>query len=100
MGKLNDKQWEMIQHLFECAPRRSGGRPCADPRAVLDAIRWVEQTGERWLYLPAGFPPQQTCYAKYLLWKKSGLLAQIDAILGRPNRDPAAQVRSPSWCMA
>ncbi|AXE94364.1 hypothetical protein CUJ90_14000 [Paraburkholderia terricola] len=33
------------------------GPATADSRAVLDAIPWIERTGERWLYLPTHFPP-------------------------------------------
>lgn len=82
MDRLSDAEWERIQHLFPIASaRKATGRPAADSRAVLDAILWVERTGERWMYLPARFPPQQTCYAKYLKWKRSGRLDQVRTLL-------------------
>lgn len=79
MDRLSDTEWACIQHLFP--PTKNTGRPAADSRAVLDAIRWIERTGERWMYLPAHFPPQQTCYARYLNWKRSGVLDQVRALL-------------------
>lgn len=83
MNRLSDAEWEQVRHLFPTAgARKSTGRPTADSRAVLDAILWIERTGERWIHLPAYFPPQQTCYAKYLQWKRSGLLDQVHALLG------------------
>jgi transposase len=82
MDRLSDAEWSRIQHLFSPAgAQKTTGRPAADSRAVLDAILWIERTGERWLYLPAHFPPQQTCYARYLNWKRSGVLEQAFALL-------------------
>ncbi|NPT55734.1 transposase [Paraburkholderia sp. 5N] len=60
----------------------------------MDAILWIERTGERWMYLPAHFPPQQTCYARYLQWKRNGTLGQVHALLAdaaaRDCFDPSA----------
>jgi transposase len=82
MDRLSNAEWERIQHLFPVAGmQKATGRPAADSRAVLEAILWVERTGERWMYLPAHFPPQQTCYAKYLNWKRSGILDQVRTLL-------------------
>jgi transposase len=86
MDRLSDAEWEHIQHLFPTAgAQKTIGRPAADSRAVLDAILWIERKGERWMYLPAHFPPQQTCYAKYLNWKRSGRLDQVRTLLTQPN---------------
>ncbi|MFM0736614.1 transposase [Paraburkholderia xenovorans] len=82
MDRLSDAEWERIKHLLPApGAHKSTGRPTADSRAVLNAILWIERTGERWLYLPAHFPPQQTCYARYLQWKRNGILDQIHALL-------------------
>ncbi|RKP56604.1 transposase [Pararobbsia silviterrae] len=83
MSDLTDNEWNAIKHLFEDTqrPRKSTGRPSANARAVLDAIRWIQTTGERWLYLPSHYPPQQTCYSKYLIWKKDGRLNQAMRVL-------------------
>lgn len=90
MDRLSDADWERIRYLLPGAgvQTATGGRPAADPRAVLDAILWIERTGERWMYLPAHFPPQQTCYAKYLNWKRSGRLDQVRALLTIEHADP------------
>jgi transposase len=96
MDRLSDAEWERIQHLFP-APglQKATGRPAADSRAVLDAILWIERTGERWMYLPAHFPPQQTCYAKYLNWKRSGMLDQVHTLLAHEHANaPCSLVRA------
>lgn len=94
MTNLSDVQWACIEHLFE--ERRAGsgaGRPPADARAILNAIRWIRRTGERWIYLPAEYPAQQTCYIKFLAWKKSGLLGEVERLLDAccPPEDGARQ---------
>lgn len=84
MDGLSDAEWERVKHLFPTAgAKKSTGRPTVDPRIVLDAILWIERTGERWLYLPTRFPPQQTCYARYLNWKRSGTLVRVRALLAK-----------------
>jgi transposase len=96
MDPLSDAEWERVRHLFPTASAQKGiGRPAADSRAVLDAILWIERTGERWMYLPAQFPPQQTCYAKYLAWKRSGTLDQVRTLLIDPHAD-APRCAAPS----
>ena len=88
-GRLTDDEWDAVSHLFASPAKKTTGRPTADARAVLDAILWLERSGERWIYLPAHFPPQQTCYAKYLQWKRTGLLDQALALLKPGARDTA-----------
>ncbi|HTJ93089.1 MAG TPA: transposase [Pararobbsia sp.] len=83
MTNLTDSEWKRVEHLFdETRQRKGAGRPAANPRAILDAIRWIQQTGERWLYLPATFPPQQTCYMKFLQWRKDGRIQEAERLLG------------------
>ena len=82
MTDLLDHEWQLVEHLFEPHDeRKTCGRPQASARAVLNAIRWIRHTRERWMYLPMHFPPQQTCYARYLHWKRNGVLAQVRALL-------------------
>ncbi|HTJ93086.1 MAG TPA: transposase [Pararobbsia sp.] len=83
MTNLSDAQWSCIEHLFDDPrPSSKAGRPPANARAILNAIRWIQHTRERWIHLPAHYPPQQTCYIKFLAWKKSGLLSEVERILG------------------
>jgi transposase len=83
MTNLTDSEWTRVEHLFdETRQRKGAGRPAANPRAILDAIRWIQQTGERWLYLPSTFPPQQTCYMKFLQWRKDGRIQEVERLLG------------------
>lgn len=39
-------------------------------------------TGEKWHRLPATFPPQQTCYARYIAWRREDILQRAMDVLG------------------
>ncbi|WP_156923792.1 transposase [Burkholderia sp. WSM2232] len=62
---LSDADWERVQSLFpEHTCKR--GRPRRSDRQILNAILWLQQTNEKWHRLPGTFPPQQTCYLRYM----------------------------------
>jgi transposase len=83
MTDLSDLEWTLVEHLFEpLDERKTCGRPQASARAVLNAIRWIRQSRERWMYLPSTYPPQQTCYGKFLQWKSDGRLSEVERLLG------------------
>lgn len=74
---LTDADWERVKHLFpesESLTSRKSGRPRRNVRDILDAILWIEQSGEKWHRLPSTFPPVQTCYAKYCAWRRAGIV--------------------------
>ena len=78
---LSDDAWHRVSPLFdEEHPCR--GRRRRDSREVLNAILWVVTRGEKWHHLPHGSPPSQTCYSKWLLWKRSGVMSQVLNELG------------------
>ncbi len=89
MDFLDDVAWDSIRHLFVVQPHNGGGRPPTDPRTVLAAILWVQGHGGRWVHLPRCFPAQQTCYPRYLVWKKDGRLQQaLDILAGHLQSKP------------
>ncbi|MFM0616289.1 transposase [Paraburkholderia nemoris] len=90
---LSDANWARVKHLFpesEAAASRGPGRPRRNARGILDAILWIEQTGEKWHRLPATFPPTQTCYVKYSEWRRAGIVQLAINILN--ISPPAAKV--------
>lgn len=74
---LSDEDWTKIAHLFPQAATGSVGRPRRDPRAIIEAIFWVTETGAKWHHLPPHYPPAQTCYIKWLEWRKAGLMSRV-----------------------
>jgi transposase len=76
---LTDDEWNRVSCLFQLDARGRFGRPRRDPRDLLDAILWVLTQDERWHRIPRGMPPAQTCYIKYLQWRRDGTLGKIAA---------------------
>jgi transposase len=74
---LSDEAWQRVGFLFNQDVKQRFGRPARHPRDVLNAILWVTTRGEKWHHLPATFPPSQTCYIKWLQWKRAGLMPRI-----------------------
>ena len=74
---LTDDEWATIAHLFPYDGHRRYGRTPRHPRDLLNAILWVLVLGERWHRLPPGMPPGQTCYIKFLQWRRDGTLNKV-----------------------
>ncbi|WP_111932030.1 transposase [Paraburkholderia bryophila] len=78
---LSDDDWARVAHLFHDSTEVRRGRPTRSDRNVLNAILWILETGESWSQLPHIYSPMQTCYNKWLIWRKNGVLAQVFQIL-------------------
>lgn len=78
--RLADQDWLRVQHLFSKHDIKRG-RPRRPDREILDAILWVEANGNKWHRLPCSYPPAQTCYAKYVAWRRDGLLERVKDLL-------------------
>jgi transposase len=75
---LTDKQWAIIEPLFEPKRRKDGrGRPWRDPRDVLNGVLWVLRTGAPWKDLPDRYPPYQTCHRRFQQWQRTGVLRDL-----------------------
>ncbi|WP_233855731.1 transposase [Paraburkholderia sp. HD33-4] len=86
---LSDDAWARISHLFKQDPKKRLGRPARPPREILDAILWVVTRDEKWHRLPGTFPPSQTCYIRWLQWRRTGLMSAILDELGLSGCAPA-----------
>jgi len=84
---LSDANWDRVKSLFPEPPASARGRPRRSDRDILDAILWLQQRKEKWHRLPATFPPQQTCYLRYTMWKKAGILKQVNELLAIDESD-------------
>lgn len=82
---LSDYDWGRVEYLFIDDGRPRFGRPPHPPRQLLDAILWVLLNRERWVRLADEFPPPQTCYMKWLQWKRAGIMS---AVLKQLEIDP------------
>jgi len=87
MFRLSDEQWALIQPLLPPSAPSSRGRPVMDQRLVLEGILWKFSTRSPWYNMPPAYPSYQTCYRRYLLWKRTGLLLQIYRLLYHDLRE-------------
>ncbi len=89
---LTDAEWARVAPIFADEAKAGTGSRKRNPRAILDAILWVELNDESWKRLPSSFPPMQTCYGRYLQWKREGTLQRCFEALGlcRPGEDGTA----------
>jgi hypothetical protein len=81
---LSDTDWTRVKHLFpesEIQSSRGPGRPRRNVRDIVDAILWIQLTGEKWHRLPSTFPPTQTCYTKFCVWRRAGIVQVAMGIL-------------------
>ena len=95
-GDLSDEQWERLAPLLP--PQRSGkrGHPYGDHRKVINGILWILRTGAPWRDLPQRYGPHQTCYDRFVRWRRSGLWKRVlQAVQGKA--DAAGEV---DWDLA
>ncbi len=89
---LTDAQWAILEpHVPTPKP---GGRPAKHPRReIVNAMLYVLRGGIAWRLLPHEFPPWQTVYDYFRLWRMDGTWERINAALRervrvRAGRDP------------
>ncbi|UOB08321.1 IS5 family transposase [Streptomyces sp. HP-A2021] len=82
-------EWALLEPLLPtpACQLSTGGRPEKWPRrAIVDAIRYVVDTGCRWRALPADFPPFQTVFGCFSRWRAAGIFNLIRDQLRRQVR--------------
>lgn len=96
---LTDGQWTSLEPLVP-APK-PGGRPAKHARRELvDARLYVLRSGGAWRLLPHEFPPWQTVYHYFRLWRRDGTWDRIlpavrerDRVRGGRAPTPSAAIR-------
>lgn len=77
---LTDAQWRILEPLVP--PVRPGGRPVKHARReIVDAMLYVLRGGISWRSLPHEYPPWQTVYDYFRLWRDDGTWERIAATL-------------------
>lgn len=69
-GELTDAAWERIVPLLP-EYGKPGGR-WRDHRTILDGILWRLRTGAPWRDVPSRYGPWQTCYDRFVRWRRDG----------------------------
>lgn len=77
---LSDPQWQIIEPLIP--PEKPGGRHReVNIREVVNAIFYLLRSGCSWRMLPHEFPPWQTIYTYFALWRDDGTFEMINDTL-------------------
>ncbi|NEA68551.1 IS5 family transposase [Streptomyces sp. SID12488] len=74
------EEWALLERLLPtpACQLASGGHPEKWPRReIVDAIRYVVDTGCKWWVLPADFPPFQTVFGFFSRWRAAGIFNLI-----------------------
>ena len=113
-GELADGAWARIAPLMPENGRR-GGR-WRGHRQVVNGILWKLRTGAPWRDLPERYGPWQTCYDRFVRWRRDGTwdrllvdaqtksdavgkvewLISVDSTVARAHQHAAGARRKPS----
>ncbi len=92
---LTDAQWAILEP-FVPAPK-PGGRPAMHPRReIVNAMLYVLRGGIAWRLLPHEFPPWQTVYDYFRLWRIDGTWERINTALRERVRVKVGRHPTPS----
>jgi putative transposase len=92
---LTNEQWDLLQPLLPSA--KTTGRPrSTDLRAVINAIFYILMAGCAWRMLPHDFPPYQTVYHYFRVWRLDKTWEKIHNHLVRWERVAQGHHSSPS----
>jgi len=92
---LTDAEWAVLEPLLP--PPSPVGRPPAWPRReIVNAIFYVLRGGVPWRMLPDCFPPRQTVYGWFAIWRDRGVFETLNHLLVMHDRERAGREASPS----
>lgn len=92
---LTNREWAILEPLIP--PPKSGGRPCRwERREIVDASLYVLRSGGIWRLLPHDFPPWQTVYHYFRLWRLDGTWERIHTALREQAGRRAGREATPS----
>src|SRR6186997_2357041 len=80
-GELTNAAWARLRPLLPQSGQRGG--QWRDHRQVINGILWRLRVGAPWRDVPARYGPWQTCYDRFVRWRRDGtwdrLLARVQA---------------------
>jgi transposase len=82
---LTDREWALLAPLIP--PPKPGGRPAVhERRELVNAMLYWLRAGCAWRLLPHDFPPWQTVYHYWRVWRRQGRWERILARLREQER--------------
>jgi len=95
---MTNEQWQALSRLVP--PTKPGGRPRrVDMRKVLNALFYVARTGGAWRMLPKEYPPKDTVYYYFKMFRQDGTWERIHDAMHKRVRVKHGKKRQPSTAM-
>src|SRR5687768_11498687 len=69
-GEITDQAWQELEPLLP-GYGQSGGQ-WREHRTTINGILWKLRTGAPWRDLPERYGPWQTCYDRFVRWRRDG----------------------------
>jgi putative transposase len=92
---LTKAEWAILEPLVPQA--KPGGHPrTVNIREVVNGIFDVLRGGIPWRFLPKDFPPWQTVYYYFWIWRREGLIERMNTVLREQERVRVGREPTPS----
>lgn len=93
---LSDEEWKKIEPHIPKRKTKRGRKREHSFREILNAIFYIVRSGSAWRMLPHDFPPWQTVYYYFRLWRRSGIWENINSALRTELRRASGRNPEPS----
>jgi transposase len=92
---LTEAEWAILEPLVPRA--KPGGHPrTVNIREVVNGILYVLRGGIPWRFLPKDFPPWQTVYYYFWVWRREGVVERMNTVLREQERVRVGREPTPS----
>ena len=91
-SNLNDKEWQVIQHLFV-----DGNRAKHKKQDLVNGVFYLIKTGCQWRQLPKDFPPYSTVHSFYRRSKLNGTWEKMMDFLVKECRKKSGKDPVPTY---
>src|SRR2546423_4700690 len=90
-SNLKDSQWQVIQEFLNVKRKRKH-----DLREIINGVLYLVKTGCQWRMLPKDFPKWQLVYYYFRVWKRDGIIEDIQQSLVERIRKKAGKKEEPT----
>jgi len=92
---ISDAEWAILEPLIP--PAKPGGRDRKwSMRLIMDGIFYLVRSGCQWRLLPTDFPPWQTVYHYFRLFRIDGTWEELNSVLREREREHLGHNPQPS----
>jgi putative transposase len=92
---LTDQEWAILEPLIP-PPKPGGHLRTVDMREVVNGMLYVLRGGIPWRFLPKEFPPWQTVYYYFWVWRREGVVERMNTALREKERVRVGREPTPS----